>query len=75
MSNKRPYNRDSIERALIHHGADYSPPEEGGRSTWLIKTLGIGMVQFTTPQAYAYVVGLADKERLIANKRTEAQQR
>jgi murein DD-endopeptidase MepM/ murein hydrolase activator NlpD len=54
--------RNAIERAFMHHGIDYSPPEEGGRSTWVIST-GTGRKTATTTQAEWYCQGLADKER------------
>jgi hypothetical protein len=55
--------RDAVERALIHHQVQYSPPEgPGGRTTWVIQT-GTGAKTATLVQAEWYCQGLADKER------------
>lgn len=53
--------REAIERALIHHKVDYSPPG-GGHSTWRIFSRRSGSVRMTTAQVSAYCMGLADKE-------------
>jgi hypothetical protein len=53
--------RDAIERALIHHGIDYSPPGTG-TPTWLIST-HTGRLVATTTQVQWYCRGLADKEQ------------
>jgi hypothetical protein len=49
MSKARPYNRDSLERALVHHGVKFF--REEGR--WIINDTG----PFTDAQAYAYTLG------------------
>ena len=59
------YNRDSLERALIHHKVDYSPPGEM-RNTWIVHTNVLGSIEMTSRDAWCYTVGLADKERLLA---------
>jgi hypothetical protein len=68
MSTAAERQRDSIERALIHHAVDYSPPETGGRPTWVIHT-GVGTMNMTTREARCYVYGLADKERDLTRER------
>lgn len=55
--------RDSIERALIHHGVDYSPPSTptySGRA-WRIQTHS-GTKYYNQPEVQAYCQGLADHE-------------
>lgn len=59
------YTRDSIERALIHHKVEYSPPGVG-QPKFRIHTssTSLGTVEMIEKEAYCYVIGLADKERL-----------
>lgn len=56
------YNRDSIRRALEHHGVEFEFGEFGG--SWYID-VGIGTEIFTTSEAYAFVCGLAAKGRRV----------
>lgn len=52
--------RDAIERALIHHRIDYSPPG-AGQPKWLITTTS-GRYAADMHQAEWYCRGLADAE-------------
>jgi len=61
----RGYSRDSLERALVHHGIEYTTSEEREGRLWFVHT-GFGGREMTTPQVSAYVLGLADKERQLA---------
>ena len=54
--------RDAVERALIHHKIDYSPPGPG-RSTFSINTTA-GWREANLPQAEWYCQGLADTKKL-----------
>ena len=64
---KKPYSRESLERALIHHGIDYSPPDPSRRGAWLIRPLSnLTREQVSSDEVYWYVVGLADGERKAA---------
>ena len=66
MSTK-PYSRESLERALIHHGIDYSPPDPSRRGAWLVQLPGtLGRQRMTSDQVYWYVVGVADGKRAEA---------
>jgi hypothetical protein len=61
------HRRESIERALIHHGIDYSPPD-GERPKWIINT-NAGRLIVNSTEAVCYCQGLADKERQLANRK------
>jgi hypothetical protein len=57
------YTRESIERALCHHQLAqrirfYSPPS-CDNSKWRVHTSTLDVHEFTTPQAYAFCIGLA----------------
>lgn len=60
--NRAEQRREAVERALIHHDINYSPPEPpGGRTTWVLWTT-LGPLNATITQAEWYCQGLADKE-------------
>ena len=54
------FSRDTLERALVHHNIDYSPPFTG-RPYWLVTT-HLTREKMTSAQVYAFVVGLAMAE-------------
>jgi hypothetical protein len=70
---KQTDRRDAVERALIHHGVDYSPPSTD-RPTFVINTT-TGRKEANLAQAEWYCQALADvrKERLVGEF-TEAAQ-
>jgi hypothetical protein len=53
--------RDAVERALMHHKVDYSPPSVD-RPSFLIST-SMGRLSATLYQAEWYCRGLADAKR------------
>lgn len=55
--------REAVERALVHHGVEYSPPEAGGRNTWLI-SVGGDRIEANLAQAEWFCYGLAERSRL-----------
>jgi hypothetical protein len=58
--------RDAIERALIHHGIDYSPPERmGGVTLWRVHAHS-GTKRLTHREIEAFCEGLSTRE---ANER------
>jgi hypothetical protein len=65
------YTRDSLERALIHHGIDYSPPEAGRIDGWRIHMGTRTLHGLRGSEVYFYCCGLADKERQTAAARAE----
>lgn len=58
---KKPYTRESLERALVHHRIDYSPPHVG-KPQWRVGH-GLDAVEMPEAMVYAYVLGLAEGER------------
>lgn len=68
MPKKKPYTRDSIERALVHHKVEFIV--DSYRARYAIET-GIGTVVMTEAETYHYVIGLADKERLMTRRGAE----
>jgi hypothetical protein len=67
MTTAADKRRDSIERALIHHGVEYSPPEPpGGRTTWVVRRVRTTNQVMTNRDVMFYVYGLADKECQLA---------
>ena len=57
----KPYTRESLERALAHHGVEYSPPDPSLVKQWGIRTRA-GRVYMNASEVYAFVLGLATKE-------------
>jgi hypothetical protein len=58
---KPPFSRDSLERALIHHGIDYSPPG-AGQPHWRVAT-SLGYQQMTSREVWTFCLGLANRPR------------
>lgn len=73
-TNRKEYTAESVERALdlhvqgkwrwLDHQTRKGPWANGG---FLVDT-GVGTVEFTLAQAYAYVVGFADCDRQWRNR-------
>jgi hypothetical protein len=65
---RRNYTTESLQRALVRHGATFTAPE-GDRSYWLLQT-GAGTLVANHAQVQAYVAGLADmRDRLVREAR------
>ena len=61
MTGRPVQRREAVERALIHHRVDYSPPD-ADRPTFLINT-STGRKAANLAQAEWYCQGLADADK------------
>ena len=63
------YSAASVERALDIHVKGHWRRHQlaSGKPTYLIETNGIGTVEFTLAQAYAFVCGYAECDRAHRN--------
>lgn len=64
---KKPYTRDSLERALIHHDVTFYKPEPSTLNKWIISAIGRESMVMTDAECYFYVLGLADARRKHEN--------
>lgn len=56
MSHGRPYSRDSLERALVHHEVEYTRPTDSRRgATWWIQ-VDLGR-ETTDHEVYCFLAG------------------
>lgn len=71
MSQARPYNRDSLERALVHHGVDYIRPGTNRPKWYVYVNGGLDLID---REVYVFLAGFkraADKVVTTTTRRRE----